>query len=39
MSNFEQFHFDFYQSSYTIDDQEEGYNGYGSTENLSGSRK
>ncbi|XP_076192303.1 protein YIPF7 isoform X2 [Aptenodytes patagonicus] len=39
MSNFEQFHFDFYQSNYTIDDQEEGYNSYGSNENLCGSRK
>ncbi|KFP98666.1 Protein YIPF7, partial [Haliaeetus albicilla] len=39
MSNFEQFQFDFYQSNYTIDDQEEGYNSYGSNENLCGSRK
>ncbi|NWT40345.1 YIPF7 protein, partial [Chroicocephalus maculipennis] len=39
MSNFEQFHLDFYQSNYTIDDQEEGYNSYGSNENLHGSRK
>ncbi|NXY48417.1 YIPF7 protein, partial [Ceuthmochares aereus] len=39
MSNFEQFHFDFYQSNYTIDDQEEGYNSYGSNENPCGSRK
>ncbi|XP_052636112.1 protein YIPF7 isoform X2 [Harpia harpyja] len=39
MSNFEQFQFDFYQSNYTIDDQEEGYNSYGSKENLHGSRK
>ncbi|NXN10168.1 YIPF7 protein, partial [Indicator maculatus] len=39
MSNFEQFHFDFYQSNYTIDDQEEGCNSYGSNENLCGSRK
>ncbi|NXL98385.1 YIPF7 protein, partial [Tyrannus savana] len=39
MSNFEQFHFDFYQSNYTIDDQEEGCNSYGSNENLSGSTK
>ncbi|XP_074948551.1 protein YIPF7 isoform X1 [Phalacrocorax aristotelis] len=39
MSNFEQFHFDFYQSSYTIDDPEERYNSYGSNENLCGSRK
>ncbi|NXP81470.1 YIPF7 protein, partial [Ramphastos sulfuratus] len=38
MSNFEQFHCDFYQSNYTIDDQEEGCNSYGSNENLSGSR-
>ncbi|NXE44768.1 YIPF7 protein, partial [Casuarius casuarius] len=38
MSNFEQFHSDFYQSSYTIDNQE-GYNSYGSNENLCGSRK
>lgn len=39
MSNFEQFHFDFYQTNYTIDDQEEGYNNYGSNENLCESRK
>ncbi|KAF1471144.1 Protein YIPF7, partial [Eudyptula minor novaehollandiae] len=39
MSNFEQFHFDFYQSNYTIDDREEGYNSYGSNENVCGSRK
>ncbi|XP_066851925.1 protein YIPF7 isoform X2 [Anser cygnoides] len=39
MSNFEQFHCDFYQSNYTIDDQEEGYNSYGSSENLSARRK
>ncbi|XP_027492038.1 protein YIPF7 [Corapipo altera] len=39
MSNFEQLHFDFYQSNYTIDDQEEGCNSYGSNENLSGSTK
>ncbi|NWW53712.1 YIPF7 protein, partial [Pedionomus torquatus] len=39
MSNFEQFHLDFYQSNYTIDDQEEGYNSYGSHENLCGSKK
>ncbi|KAK2513666.1 Yipf7 [Columba guinea] len=39
MTNFEQFHIDFYQSNYTIDDQEEGYNSYGSNENLCGSRK
>ncbi|NXJ47704.1 YIPF7 protein, partial [Spizaetus tyrannus] len=39
MSNFDQFQFDFYQSNYTIDDQEEGYNSYGSNENLCGSRK
>ncbi|NWU97296.1 YIPF7 protein, partial [Upupa epops] len=39
MSHFEQFHLDFYQSSYTIDDQEEGYSNYGSNENLSESRK
>ncbi|XP_075276883.1 protein YIPF7 isoform X3 [Opisthocomus hoazin] len=38
MSNFEQFHVDFYQSNYTIDDQEEGYNSYGSNENVCGSR-
>ncbi|NWI90090.1 YIPF7 protein, partial [Pitta sordida] len=38
MSNFEQFHFDFYQSN-TIDDQEEGCNSYGSNENFYGSRK
>ncbi|XP_054021224.1 protein YIPF7 isoform X2 [Dryobates pubescens] len=34
MSNFEQFHFDFYQSNYTIDDQEEVCNSSGSKENL-----
>ncbi|XP_040412617.1 protein YIPF7 isoform X2 [Cygnus olor] len=39
MSNFEQFRYDFYQSNYTIDDQEEGYNSYGSSENLSARRK
>ncbi|XP_008639733.1 PREDICTED: protein YIPF7 [Corvus brachyrhynchos] len=39
MSNFEQFHFDFYQSNYTVDDQEEGCNSYGSDENLCESRK
>ncbi|KFQ34155.1 PREDICTED: protein YIPF7 [Merops nubicus] len=39
MSNFEQFHSDFYQSNYTIDDQEEAYNSYGSKENLCGSGK
>ncbi|NXN27020.1 YIPF7 protein, partial [Nycticryphes semicollaris] len=39
MSNFEQFHVDFYQSNYTIDDQEEGYNSYGSNESLYGSKK
>uniref|UniRef100_U3IPJ0 Yip1 domain family member 7 n=1 Tax=Anas platyrhynchos platyrhynchos TaxID=8840 RepID=U3IPJ0_ANAPP len=39
MSNFEQFHCDFYQSNYTIDDQEEGYSSYGSSENLSARRK
>ncbi|XP_064005492.1 protein YIPF7 [Pogoniulus pusillus] len=38
MSGFEQFHFDFYQSNYTIDDQE-GCSSYGSNENLCGSRK
>ncbi|NXK51563.1 YIPF7 protein, partial [Chauna torquata] len=38
MSNFEQFHCDFYQSNYTIDDPEEGYNSCGSSENLSGNR-
>ncbi|NWW82213.1 YIPF7 protein, partial [Climacteris rufus] len=39
MSNFEQFHFDFYQSNYTIDDQEEGCNSYESDKNLCESRK
>ncbi|NXP06337.1 YIPF7 protein, partial [Thinocorus orbignyianus] len=39
MSNFEQFNLDFYQSNYTIDDQEEGSNSYGSNENLYGSKK
>ncbi|XP_009671724.1 protein YIPF7 [Struthio camelus] len=39
MSNFEQFHSDFYQSSYTIDYQEDGYNSYGSNENLCGNRR
>ncbi|NXU50180.1 YIPF7 protein, partial [Turnix velox] len=38
MSNFDQFQMDFYQSNYTIDDQEE-YSSYGSHENLCGSRK
>ncbi|NXR17183.1 YIPF7 protein, partial [Cinclus mexicanus] len=39
MSNFEQFHFDFYQSNYTIEDQEEVCNSYGSDKNLCESRK
>ncbi|XP_030306105.1 protein YIPF7 isoform X1 [Calypte anna] len=39
MSNFEQFHIDFYQSNYTIEDQEEAYNSHGSNENLYGSGK
>ncbi|NWH36338.1 YIPF7 protein, partial [Chloropsis hardwickii] len=39
MSNFEQFHVDFYQSNYTIEDQEEGCNSYGSDKNLCESRK
>ncbi|NXT28580.1 YIPF7 protein, partial [Syrrhaptes paradoxus] len=39
MSNFEQFHIDFYQSGYTIDGQEASYNSYGSNENDGGSRK
>uniref|UniRef100_A0A8C6YZM5 Yip1 domain family member 7 n=1 Tax=Nothoprocta perdicaria TaxID=30464 RepID=A0A8C6YZM5_NOTPE len=39
MSNFEQFYSDFYQSNYTIDNQEEGYSIYGSNENLYGSEK
>ncbi|XP_071599738.1 protein YIPF7 isoform X2 [Heliangelus exortis] len=39
MSNFEQFHIDFYQSNYTIDDQEEAYNSHESNENLYGSIK
>ncbi|KFW08475.1 Protein YIPF7 [Eurypyga helias] len=38
MSDFEQFHYDSYQSSYTIDDQE-AYNSYGFNENLCGSKK
>ncbi|NXI14848.1 YIPF7 protein, partial [Irena cyanogastra] len=39
MSNFEQFHIDFYQSNYTIEDQEEDCNSYGSDKNLCESRK
>ncbi|NWZ99357.1 YIPF7 protein, partial [Nesospiza acunhae] len=39
MSSFEQFHVDFYQSNYTIEDQEEGSNSYGSDKNLCESRK
>ncbi|NXU70647.1 YIPF7 protein, partial [Oreotrochilus melanogaster] len=39
MSNFEQFHIDFYQSNYAIDDQEEAYNSHASNENLYGSIK
>ncbi|XP_030803923.1 protein YIPF7 [Camarhynchus parvulus] len=39
MSSFEQFHIDFYQSNYTIEDQEEGSNSYGSDKNLCESRK
>ncbi|XP_019336638.1 protein YIPF7 isoform X2 [Alligator mississippiensis] len=39
MSNFEQFHSDFYQSSYTIDNQEPGYNHSEVNENLYGNRK
>ncbi|XP_006021794.1 protein YIPF7 [Alligator sinensis] len=39
MSNFEQFHSDFYQSSYTIDNQEPGYNHSEANENLYGNRK
>ncbi|NXB94267.1 YIPF7 protein, partial [Vidua chalybeata] len=39
MSSFEQFHIDFYQSNYTIEDQEEGCNSYGSDKNLCESRK
>ncbi|TRZ22901.1 hypothetical protein HGM15179_004210 [Zosterops borbonicus] len=39
MSNFEQFHLDFYQSNYTIEDQEEGYNSYGSDKNLCDRRR
>ncbi|RLW09116.1 hypothetical protein DV515_00002834, partial [Chloebia gouldiae] len=39
MSSFEQFHIDFYQSNYTIEDQEEGCNSYGSGKNLCESRK
>uniref|UniRef100_A0A8C9FER4 Yip1 domain family member 7 n=1 Tax=Pavo cristatus TaxID=9049 RepID=A0A8C9FER4_PAVCR len=38
MANFEQFHCDFYQSNYNIDDQED-YNTCDSSENLSGNRK
>ena len=38
MANFEQFHCDFYQSNYNIDDQED-YNTCDSSENLSGIRK
>ncbi|NXA64503.1 YIPF7 protein, partial [Mohoua ochrocephala] len=39
MSNFEQFHLDFYQSNYTIDDQEDGCNSYGSDKNFCENRK
>ncbi|NXR91851.1 YIPF7 protein, partial [Hypocryptadius cinnamomeus] len=39
MSSFEQFHIDFYQSNYTIEDQQEGCNSYGSDKNLCESRK
>uniref|UniRef100_A0A8C3TVS8 Yip1 domain family member 7 n=1 Tax=Catharus ustulatus TaxID=91951 RepID=A0A8C3TVS8_CATUS len=39
MSSFEQFQFDFYQSNYTIEDQEEGCNSYGSDKSLCESRK
>ncbi|NXS26555.1 YIPF7 protein, partial [Pomatostomus ruficeps] len=39
MSTFEQFHFDFYQSNYTIDDQEEGCSSYGSDKNPCENRK
>ncbi|XP_072784233.1 protein YIPF7 isoform X6 [Taeniopygia guttata] len=39
MSSFEQFHVDFYQSNYTIEDQEEGCNSYGSGKNFCESRK
>uniref|UniRef100_A0A8D2M0P7 Yip1 domain family member 7 n=1 Tax=Zonotrichia albicollis TaxID=44394 RepID=A0A8D2M0P7_ZONAL len=39
MSSFEQFHIDFYQSNYTIEDQEEGCNSYGSDKNPCESRK
>ncbi|XP_014726586.1 PREDICTED: protein YIPF7 [Sturnus vulgaris] len=39
MSNFEQFQFDFYQSNYTIEDQEEGCDSYGSDKNLCASRQ
>ncbi|NXI30091.1 YIPF7 protein, partial [Sterrhoptilus dennistouni] len=39
MSNFEQFHLDFYQSNYTIEDQEEGCNSYGSDKNLCDRRR
>ncbi|XP_066173166.1 protein YIPF7 [Sylvia atricapilla] len=39
MSNFEQFHLDFYQSNYTIEDQEEGCNSSGSDTNLCASRR
>ncbi|OXB63576.1 hypothetical protein ASZ78_014201 [Callipepla squamata] len=38
MANFEQFHCDFYESNYTIDNQED-YNTSGSSENLSRNRK
>ncbi|KAL2305227.1 hypothetical protein Nmel_007206 [Mimus melanotis] len=39
MANFEQFQFDFYQSNYTIEDQEEGCDSYSSDKNLCASRK
>ncbi|NXU00178.1 YIPF7 protein, partial [Buphagus erythrorhynchus] len=38
MSNFDQFQFDFYQSNYTIEDQEEGCDSYGSDKSLCESR-
>lgn len=38
MAHFEQFHCDFYQSNYNIDDQED-YSTCDSSENLSGNRK
>ncbi|XP_053107457.1 protein YIPF7 isoform X2 [Hemicordylus capensis] len=39
MSNFEQFDIDFYQSDYTSDNQEQGYNGSRDTEDFYGNKR